>query len=217
MVLFCLSTQINRYTTTHKHTQTQMCTSTHIHARAHSIIYTHGIHTHTKKHTDTKSLRRNTKMHEIIHTNRQLNKRFLSHTQYFHFLPPQIFYLSAPPSSLHPLLSTLKFYLLQPTPSTSISHIRIILICSGDAEAEIRKAFRVARQASPCVLFLDELDALVTNRYVTLSHKRRLPLPLAISLTHTLSLTHTFSLTHTHSHTQTHIHSRSLSFLFPIT
>ena len=34
----------------------------------------------------------------------------------------------------------------------------------GDAEAEIRKAFRVARQASPCVLFLDELDALVTNR-----------------------------------------------------
>jgi transitional endoplasmic reticulum ATPase len=34
----------------------------------------------------------------------------------------------------------------------------------GDAEAEIRKAFRIARQASPCVLFMDEIDALVTNR-----------------------------------------------------
>lgn len=35
---------------------------------------------------------------------------------------------------------------------------------TGDAEAEIRKAFRVARQGSPCILFLDEMDALVTNR-----------------------------------------------------
>ena len=34
----------------------------------------------------------------------------------------------------------------------------------GDAEAEIRKAFRIGRQASPCVLFIDELDAIVTNR-----------------------------------------------------
>ena len=34
----------------------------------------------------------------------------------------------------------------------------------GEAEAEIRRAFTIARQASPCVLFLDELDALVTNR-----------------------------------------------------
>jgi transitional endoplasmic reticulum ATPase len=34
----------------------------------------------------------------------------------------------------------------------------------GDTEAEVRKAFRLARQASPCILFLDELDALVTNR-----------------------------------------------------
>ena len=34
----------------------------------------------------------------------------------------------------------------------------------GDAEEEVRKAFTIARQASPCVLFFDELDAFVTNR-----------------------------------------------------
>eukprot|EP01041_Mallomonas_annulata_P004596 gene4596-9132_t len=34
----------------------------------------------------------------------------------------------------------------------------------GDAEASIRRAFRLARQSSPCVLLLDELDALVGNR-----------------------------------------------------
>jgi AAA+ superfamily predicted ATPase len=36
----------------------------------------------------------------------------------------------------------------------------------GDAEAEIRKAFRLASQAAPCILLLDEIDALVTNRSV---------------------------------------------------
>lgn len=39
----------------------------------------------------------------------------------------------------------------------------------GNAEAEIRRAFRLARQAHPCVLFLDELDALVTDRCYWLS------------------------------------------------
>ena len=34
----------------------------------------------------------------------------------------------------------------------------------GDAEAEIRRAFRLARQCSPCILFLDEIDAIVTDR-----------------------------------------------------
>jgi SpoVK/Ycf46/Vps4 family AAA+-type ATPase len=34
----------------------------------------------------------------------------------------------------------------------------------GDAEAEIRKAFQIARQAAPCILFFDEMDSLVTNR-----------------------------------------------------
>lgn len=34
----------------------------------------------------------------------------------------------------------------------------------GDAEAEVRKAFTIARQAAPCILFFDELDSLVTNR-----------------------------------------------------
>ena len=34
----------------------------------------------------------------------------------------------------------------------------------GEAESELRNAFRIARQSSPCVLFIDEIDALVTNR-----------------------------------------------------
>lgn len=34
----------------------------------------------------------------------------------------------------------------------------------GEAEGELRHAFRIARQAAPCVLFIDEIDALVTNR-----------------------------------------------------
>ena len=34
----------------------------------------------------------------------------------------------------------------------------------GDAEAAIRHAFARARQTAPCVLFFDELDAIVTNR-----------------------------------------------------
>lgn len=34
----------------------------------------------------------------------------------------------------------------------------------GDAEAEVRKAFTIARQAAPCILFFDEMDALVSHR-----------------------------------------------------
>jgi SpoVK/Ycf46/Vps4 family AAA+-type ATPase len=34
----------------------------------------------------------------------------------------------------------------------------------GDAEAAVRHAFARARQTAPCVLFFDELDAIVTNR-----------------------------------------------------
>ncbi|RYG62222.1 ATP-binding protein, partial [archaeon] len=34
----------------------------------------------------------------------------------------------------------------------------------GDAEAEVRKAFGLARQAAPCILFFDEMDSLVANR-----------------------------------------------------
>ena len=44
------------------------------------------------------------------------------------------------------------------------THIDVFSPYVGEAEAEIRRAFTIARQASPCVLFLDELDALVTNR-----------------------------------------------------
>jgi len=49
-------------------------------------------------------------------------------------------------------------------PVISLSAADVYSPYVGDAEAEIRKAFRIARQACPCVLFIDELDALVTNR-----------------------------------------------------
>ena len=40
----------------------------------------------------------------------------------------------------------------------------IVYYIVGDAEAEVRRAFQLARQAAPCVLFFDELDSIVTNR-----------------------------------------------------
>jgi transitional endoplasmic reticulum ATPase len=49
-------------------------------------------------------------------------------------------------------------------PVISLSSADIFSPYVGDAEAEIRKAFRTARQARPCVLFIDELDSIVTNR-----------------------------------------------------
>ena len=49
-------------------------------------------------------------------------------------------------------------------PVISLSSADVYSPYVGDAEAEIRKAFRIARNASPCVLFLDEMDALVTDR-----------------------------------------------------
>jgi SpoVK/Ycf46/Vps4 family AAA+-type ATPase len=49
-------------------------------------------------------------------------------------------------------------------PVISLSAADVYSPYVGDAEAEIRKAFRIARQATPCVLFIDELDALVTDR-----------------------------------------------------
>jgi SpoVK/Ycf46/Vps4 family AAA+-type ATPase len=49
-------------------------------------------------------------------------------------------------------------------PIISLSSADIYSVYVGDAEAVIRRVFRVARLASPCVLFLDELDAIVTNR-----------------------------------------------------
>lgn len=52
-------------------------------------------------------------------------------------------------------------------PVISLSAADVYSPYVGDAEAEIRKAFRIARQASPCVLFIDELDALVTNRGIS--------------------------------------------------
>ncbi|CAE7466104.1 CDC48B, partial [Symbiodinium microadriaticum] len=49
-------------------------------------------------------------------------------------------------------------------PVISLSVADVYSAYVGNAEAEIRRAFRLARQAHPCVLFLDELDALVTDR-----------------------------------------------------
>ena len=49
-------------------------------------------------------------------------------------------------------------------PVISLSSADVYSAYVGDAEAQVRKAFRLARQASPCVLFIDELDAIVNNR-----------------------------------------------------
>lgn len=49
-------------------------------------------------------------------------------------------------------------------PLISISNADIYSAYVGDAEAEIRKVFTIARQASPCILFFDEMDSVVTNR-----------------------------------------------------
>jgi SpoVK/Ycf46/Vps4 family AAA+-type ATPase len=49
-------------------------------------------------------------------------------------------------------------------PLISLSSADVYSPYVGDAEGEIRKAFAIARQGSPCILFFDELDALVSNR-----------------------------------------------------
>jgi len=49
-------------------------------------------------------------------------------------------------------------------PVISLSAADIYSPYVGDAEAEVRRAFRLARQSAPCVLFLDEMDAIVTDR-----------------------------------------------------
>ena len=49
-------------------------------------------------------------------------------------------------------------------PVISLSAADIYSPFVGDAEAEVRRAFSLARQASPCMLFIDELDSIVTNR-----------------------------------------------------
>jgi len=51
-------------------------------------------------------------------------------------------------------------------PVISLSTADIYSQYVGDAEAEVRRAFSTARQASPCMLFVDELDSIVTNREV---------------------------------------------------
>jgi SpoVK/Ycf46/Vps4 family AAA+-type ATPase len=49
-------------------------------------------------------------------------------------------------------------------PTISLSSADVYSACVGDSEAEIRRVFTLARQSHPCVLFMDEIDALVTNR-----------------------------------------------------
>lgn len=48
----------------------------------------------------------------------------------------------------------------------SILYQLMFFLLSGGAEAEIRSAFSMARQAQPCMLFMDEIDTLVANRCV---------------------------------------------------
>ena len=49
-------------------------------------------------------------------------------------------------------------------PVISLSSADVYSAYVGDSEAEIRRVFNLARQSHPCVLFMDEIDALVTNR-----------------------------------------------------
>jgi SpoVK/Ycf46/Vps4 family AAA+-type ATPase len=51
-------------------------------------------------------------------------------------------------------------------PVISLSVADIYSPYVGDAEAEIRRSFALARQSAPCIMFLDEVDALVTDRSV---------------------------------------------------
>jgi SpoVK/Ycf46/Vps4 family AAA+-type ATPase len=51
-------------------------------------------------------------------------------------------------------------------PVISLSSADVYSPYVGDAEAEVRRAFGIAHQAAPCILFLDEIDALVTNRHL---------------------------------------------------
>ena len=70
--------------------------------------------------------------------------------------------LHGPPgnSKTRLILAAASFHRL---PVISLSAADVYSPYVGDAEAEV-KAFSIARQASPCVLFFDELDAIVTNR-----------------------------------------------------
>ena len=49
-------------------------------------------------------------------------------------------------------------------PMIALSSADVYSAYVGDSEAEIRRVFRLARQSHPCVLFMDEMDALVTDR-----------------------------------------------------
>lgn len=49
-------------------------------------------------------------------------------------------------------------------PMISLSSADLLSAYVGETEAGLRRAFSMARQSAPCVLFFDELDAIVTNR-----------------------------------------------------
>lgn len=48
-------------------------------------------------------------------------------------------------------------------PMISLSAADVYSVYVGDAEAEIRRAFSIARQAAPCILFLDEMDRYIVD------------------------------------------------------
>lgn len=83
--------------------------------------------------------------------------------QGFHLTAPGGVLFHGPPgnSKTRLVLATASHYKL---PLISLSSADVYSAYLGEAEEEIRKVFRLARQASPCILFFDEVDALVTNR-----------------------------------------------------
>ena len=75
--------------------------------------------------------------------------------------PPRGILLHGPPGCAKTTLaraaagaSGVAFFVLSPADVYSSSYV-------GEAESVIRRAFRIARSASPCILFIDEIDAIL--------------------------------------------------------
>jgi len=69
-----------------------------------------------------------------------------------------VLHANEPCNSLHHLYQELNVPLLKVVGSELVAGI------SGESEARIRELFEEALSIAPCVLFLDEIDAIATNR-----------------------------------------------------